>query len=402
MLRGKSILLGVTGGIAAYKAAELVRLLDKRGAVVQVVMTAAARQFITPLTLQALSGRPVLTDLFDLGMESRIGHIQAAREADLILVAPATANVLAKMAHGLADDYLTTVLLAATVPVIVCPAMNHVMYGHAATRENLARLQERGVHVVEPQAGELACGEEGKGRLAELSRIVETAVRVLTPKDLQGKRVLVTAGPTWEPFDPVRYITNPSSGKMGFALAVEASRRGAHVDLVTGPTHLPDPPFLTTHRVKTAGQMDSVVRHLAADADVIVMSAAVSDYRPEEEAPQKMKKSDRDLTIRLVRTPDILAGVGAAKKPGQVVVGFAAETENLLENASEKLRKKNLDFIVANDLTQPGSGFRCDTNQVKILDRAGNVEALPCLSKEEVARRILDRIANLMKKADHE
>jgi phosphopantothenoylcysteine decarboxylase/phosphopantothenate--cysteine ligase len=402
MLRGKSILLGVTGGIAAYKAAELVRLLDKRGAVVQVVMTAAARQFITPLTLQALSGRPVLTDLFDLGMESRIGHIQAAREADLILVAPATANVLAKMAHGLADDYLTTVLLAATAPVIVCPAMNHVMYAHPATRENLARLQERGVHVVEPQAGELACGEEGKGRLAELSLIVETAVRVLTPKDLQGKRVLVTAGPTWEPFDPVRYITNPSSGKMGFALAVEASRRGAHVDLVTGPTHLPDPPFLTTHRVKTAREMDTAVRRLAAAADVIVMSAAVSDYRPEEEAPQKMKKSDRDLTIRLVRTPDILAGVGAAKKPGQVVVGFAAETENLLENASEKLRKKNLDFIVANDLTQPGSGFRCDTNQVKILDRAGNVEALPCLSKEEVARRILDRIANLMKKADHE
>jgi phosphopantothenoylcysteine decarboxylase/phosphopantothenate--cysteine ligase len=335
-------------------------------------------------------------------MESRIGHIQAAREADLILVAPATANVLAKMAHGLADDYLTTVLLAATAPVIVCPAMNHVMYAHPATRENLARLQERGVHVVEPQAGELACGEEGKGRLAELSLIVETAVRVLTPKDLQGKRVLVTAGPTWEPFDPVRFITNPSSGKMGFALAVEASRRGAHVDLVTGPTHLPDPPFLTTHRVKTAREMDTAVRRLAAAADVIVMSAAVSDYRPEEEAPQKMKKSDRDLTIRLVRTPDILAGVGAAKKPGQVVVGFAAETENLLENASEKLRKKNLDFIVANDLTQPGSGFRCDTNQVKILDRAGNVEALPCLSKEEVARRILDRIATLMKKADHE
>ncbi|MBC7357570.1 MAG: bifunctional phosphopantothenoylcysteine decarboxylase/phosphopantothenate--cysteine ligase CoaBC [Desulfacinum sp.] len=402
MLRGKSILLGVTGGIAAYKAAELVRLLDKQGAVVQVVMTAAARQFITPLTLQALSGRPVLTDLFDLGMESRIGHIQAAREADLILVAPATANVLAKMAHGLADDYLTTVLLAATAPVIVCPAMNHVMYAHPATRENLARLQERGVHVVEPQAGELACGEEGKGRLAELSLIVETAVRVLTPKDLQGKRVLVTAGPTWEPFDPVRFITNPSSGKMGFALAVEASRRGAHVDLVTGPTHLPDPPFLTTHRVKTAREMDTAVCGLAAAADVIVMSAAVSDYRPEEEAPQKLKKSDRDLTIRLVRTPDILAGVGAAKKPGQVVVGFAAETENLLENASEKLRKKNLDFIVANDLTQPGSGFRCDTNQVKILDRAGNVEALPCLSKEEVARRILDRIATLMKKADHE
>jgi phosphopantothenoylcysteine decarboxylase/phosphopantothenate--cysteine ligase len=231
---------------------------------------------------------------------------------------------------------------------------------------------------------------------------VETAVRVLTPKDLQGKRVLVTAGPTWEPFDPVRFITNPSSGKMGFALAVEASRRGAHVDLVTGPTHLPDPPFLTTHRVKTAREMDTAVCRLAAAADVIVMSAAVSDYRPEEEAPQKLKKSDRDLTIRLVRTPDILAGVGAAKKPGQVVVGFAAETENLLENASEKLRKKNLDFIVANDLTQPGSGFRCDTNQVKILDRAGNVEALPCLSKEEVARRILDRIATLMKKADHE
>ncbi|SMC17582.1 phosphopantothenoylcysteine decarboxylase / phosphopantothenate--cysteine ligase [Desulfacinum hydrothermale DSM 13146] len=402
MLRGKSILLGVTGGIAAYKAAELIRLLDKQGAMVQVVMTAAAQQFITPLTLQALSGRPVLTDLFDLGMESRIGHIQAAREADLILVAPATANLLAKMAHGLADDYLSTVILAATAPVIVCPAMNHVMYANPATQDNLRLLKNRGVHVVEPQAGELACGEEGQGRLADLSLIVETAVRVLTPKSLQGKRVLVTAGPTWEPFDPVRFITNPSSGKMGFALAVEASRRGAHVDLVTGPTNLLDPPFLSTHRVKTALEMDRVVRDLAATADVIVMSAAVSDYRPEETAPQKVKKSDRDLTIRLIRTPDILAGVGAVKRADQVLVGFAAETENLIENATEKLRKKNLDFIVANDLTRPGSGFRCDTNQVKILDRGGQVDTLPCLTKNEVARRILDRVETLLQKVDHE
>lgn len=390
-LRGKTVLVGITGGIAAYKAAELVRLLVKSGAAAQVVMTRAARQFITPLTLQALSGRPVLTDLFDLGLESEIGHIHAARSADLVIVAPATANTLAKMAAGIADDYLTTVLLAVDAPVVVCPAMNHKMYAHPATQHNVAMLKGRGVWIVEPEAGSLACGEEGPGRLADLSVIVETACRALTPQTLCGKRVLVSAGPTWEPFDPVRFITNPSSGKMGFAVAVEASRRGAHVDLVTGPTTLADPAFVTTHRVTTAREMERVVRSLAPEAHMVVMAAAVSDYRPEDTAPQKIKKGD-DLVVRLVRNPDILAELGKEKKPGQILVGFAAETEQLLQNATEKLRKKNLDFIVANDLTQPGAGFRCDTNVVKILDRAGAVEELPCLSKEETARRIIDRI----------
>ncbi len=394
-IRGKTVLLGITGGIAAYKAAELVRLLVKEGAGVQVVMTRAAQQFITPLTLQVLSGRPVLTDLFDVGMESEIGHIHAARSADVVLVAPATANILAKMACGIADDYLTTVLLAAEAPVIVCPAMNHKMYAHPATQDNLAVLRRRGVRVVEPEAGALACGEEGPGRLADLSIILETTCRALTPQTLQGKRVLVSAGPTWEPFDPVRFITNPSSGKMGFALALEAARRGAHVDLVTGPTSLPDPPGITTHRITTARDMDRVVRTLAQDAQLVIMAAAVSDYRPEETAPQKIKKDEEDLLIRLVRNPDILAGLGKEKKAGQILVGFAAETEQLIRNATEKLQRKNLDLIVANDLTQPGAGFRTDTNVVKILDRAGKVEELPCLSKEETARRILDRIETL-------
>lgn len=394
-LRGKTLLVGVTGGIAAYKAAELVRLLTRSGAGVQVVMTRAAQQFITPLTLQALSGRPVLTDLFDLGLESEIGHIQAARSAHGVIVAPATANILAKMAAGIADDYLTTVLLATEAPVIVCPAMNTKMYAHAATQDNLNVLKRRGVIVVEPETGSLACGEEGPGRLADLSLIVEAACRALTPQTLRGKRVVVSAGPTWEPFDPVRFVTNPSSGKMGFALAREASRRGADVHLVTGPTALADPPFVTTYRVTTAREMERAVKGLAGDAHVVIMAAAVSDYRPEETAPQKLKKGDSDLVIRLVRNPDILAGLGAEKQPGRILVGFAAETEQLLQNASEKLRKKNLDLIVANDLTQPGAGFRCDTNVAKILDRAGGVEELPCLSKEETARRILDRIESL-------
>ncbi|MEJ5347138.1 MAG: bifunctional phosphopantothenoylcysteine decarboxylase/phosphopantothenate--cysteine ligase CoaBC [Desulfosoma sp.] len=394
-IRGKTVLLGVTGGIAAYKAAELGRLLVKEGAAVQVVMTRAAQQFITPLTLQVLSGRPVLTDLFDLGMESEIGHIHAARSADVVLLAPATANILAKMACGIADDYLTTVLLATEAPVIVCPAMNHKMYTHPATQDNLAVLRRRGVWVVEPESGALACGEEGPGRLADLSIILETTCRALTPQTLKGKRVLVTAGPTWEPFDPVRFITNPSSGKMGFALALEAARRGAHVDLVTGPTSLPDPPGVPTHRITTAREMDGAVRALAQDAHLVIMAAAVSDYRPEETALQKIKKDEKDLVIRLVRNPDILASLGKEKKAGQILVGFAAETEQLIRNATEKLQRKNLDLIVANDLTQPGAGFRTDTNVVKILDRTGGVEELPCLSKEETARRILDRIETL-------
>jgi phosphopantothenoylcysteine decarboxylase/phosphopantothenate--cysteine ligase len=395
MLSGKTILMGVSGGIAAYKAAELVRLLSLEGASVQVVMTANAQRFVTALTFQAFSGQPVCTDLFDLGAESEIGHIQVARRTHLALIAPATANVIAKMAAGIADDYLTTVLLAVTAPVAVCPAMNTRMYEHPATQRNLAILRDRGVHVVDPGVGSLACGEEGAGRLADLEIIVEAARRLVTPQSLSGRKILVSAGPTWEPFDPVRFITNPSSGKMGYALAAEASRRGAETHLVSGPSVLCPPSGVRFHGVVTAEEMNRVVSDLAPAMDAVIMAAAVSDFRPEKAAPQKTKKDSNDLIVRLVRTPDILEGLGSRKPAGQVLVGFAAETENLLENAAEKLVRKNLDIIVANDLTQPDSGFRCDTNRVKMLFRDGSIEDLPCMTKQDVARRVLDRIESL-------
>jgi len=396
-LKGKSILLGVSGGIAAYKAAELVRLFVKADASVQVIMTAAARELVAPLTFQVLSGQPVCTDLFDLRMESEIGHIHAARAAHLAVVAPATANVLAKMAAGIADDYLTTTLLAADCPVLVCPAMNTRMYQHPATRRNLEVLRERGCHVVEPGTGELACKEEGPGRLADLPVIVETARRLLTPPTLRGRRVLVSAGPTWEAFDPVRFITNPSSGKMGYALAARAALRSAEVHLVSGPCALAVPLGVTRHSVVGALDMERVVGELAPSMDAVLMAAAVGDYRPAEAASQKIKKGEEDLRVTLVRNPDILAGLGRDKAEGQVLVGFAAETENLLENASQKLARKNLDFIVANDLCEEGAGFACDTNRVKILEKRGGVEEWPCLGKEEVADRILDRVERLLR-----
>lgn len=398
MLNGKSILLGVTGGIAAYKSAELVRLLVKAGATVQVVMTASAQQFITPLTMQVLSGQPVCTNLFDLEYESQIGHIHVARAAQLVVLAPATANIIAKIAAGIADDYLTTVLLATTAPVLVCPAMNVKMYENPATQRNLETLRILGYHIVEPSEGTLACKEEGTGRLAELSRIMEAMQQVLTPSSLKGKRVLISAGPTWEMFDPVRFISNPSSGKMGYALATAAARRSAEVHLVSGPVSLLVPHGVYLHRVTTALEMHDIVKQMADRMDIIVMAAAVSDYRPSQTAGQKVKKTPGGQNITLVDNPDILAQLGQSKsktKP-QILVGFAAETEKLIENAREKLEKKNLDFIVANDLTQPGSGFGTDTNLVKIIDREGSVTELPCLSKEEVAERIWNRIEQLL------
>jgi len=398
MLNGKSILLGISGGIAAYKSAELVRLLIKAGATVQVVMTASAQQFITPLTMQVLSGQPVCTDLFDLQYESQIGHIHVARAAQLVVLAPATANILGKIAAGIANDYLTTVLLATTAPVLVCPAMNVKMYENPATRRNLETLRSFGYHIVEPSVGALACKEEGAGRLAELSIIMDRMQQILTPATLKGKRVLISAGPTWEMFDPVRFISNPSSGKMGYALATAAARRSAEVHLVSGPVCLPAPHGVSLHHVTTALEMHDVITRMAQQMDVIVMAAAVSDYRPSRSAQQKIKKTPGEHSIALVNNPDILAQLGQtrpADKP-QVLVGFAAETENLIENATEKLRKKNLDFIVANNLTQPGSGFGSDTNLVKIIDRDGSISELPCLSKEEVAERIWERIEHLL------
>ena len=399
MLNGKSVLLGISGGIAAYKAAELVRLLVKDGASVHVVMTANAQQFIAPLTFQALTGNPVGTDLFNLEYESQIGHIHLARAADLVILAPATANLIAKMAAGIADDYLTTILLATTVPILVCPAMNVKMYEHRTTQRNLASLREFNTHILEPEVGELACKEEGAGRLIELSVIVETARRLLTPASLEGKRVLVSAGPTWEPFDPVRFISNPSSGKMGYALASVAYRRAAEVYLVAGPSSLPPPHGVHFQRVTTAHEMRDVIMGHAPQMDVIVMAAAVGDYRPIAIAPQKLKKLQDEVNVTLVKNPDILGHLGASRGVSgrPILIGFAAETENLIENATAKLIQKNLDFIVANNLTQAGSGFGCDTNQVKIIDRKGIVTELPPLTKEEVAGRVFDRIEALLK-----
>lgn len=398
MLTGKSVLLGVSGGIAAYKAGELVRSFVKEGANVQVVMTSNARKFITPLTLQVLSGQPVATDLFDLDFESQIGHIQIARAAHLVVVAPATANVLAKAAAGIADDYLTTVLLATTAPILLCPAMNVKMYEHPATRRNLELLRANGYTVLEPDVGTLACKEEGAGRLPDPNVILEAAYRLITPSTLQGRRVLVSAGPTWEPFDPVRFITNPSSGKMGYAVARMAARRSAEVVLVSGPSSLPDPPGIRTIRVTTAQEMLEAIQEHSEAMDVIIMSAAVGDYRPLQVAPHKLKKVAGELTLQLMKNPDILASLGESRPAGstQVLVGFAAETEHLIENAREKLVQKNLDFIVANNLMETGSGFGTDTNHVKIIDRDGTVEDLPPLPKDEVAARILDRVETLL------
>ncbi len=398
MMTGKHVLLGVSGGIAAYKAAEIVRAFVKEGATVQVVMTANAQRFITPLTLQVLSEQPVCTDLFDLAIESQIGHIQAARSADLIVLAPATANLIAKMAAGIADDYLTTVLLASTAPVLVCPAMNTKMYEHPVTRRNLDTLAGLGHHVLCPGVGTLACKEEGPGRLPDPGEILEAAWRIVTPPSLEGRRILVSAGPTWEPFDPVRFITNPSSGKMGYALARIAARRSAQVFLVSGPTSLPAPKGVERFSVTTAFEMKTAILDLAPRMDAILMAAAVGDYRPLEVAPQKLKKVSGELTVQLVKNPDILALLGRQRGPSDrpVLVGFAAETENLVENAIEKLHSKNLDFIVANNLTQPGSGFQSDTNAVKVIHRNGSVEEIPCMPKDHVAARILDRLETLL------
>ncbi|MGO9315607.1 MAG: bifunctional phosphopantothenoylcysteine decarboxylase/phosphopantothenate--cysteine ligase CoaBC [Syntrophobacteraceae bacterium] len=396
MLNGKSILLGVSGGIAAYKAAELVRLLVKQGASVYVVMTANAQQFVTPLTFQALSNNAVGIDLFSMESESRISHIEKARLPDLVILAPATADLMAKMAAGIADDYLTTILLATTAPVLVCPAMNVKMWEHPATQRNLKTLAELGYQIQPPGVGWLACQEEGAGRLAEITDILEKAVKMLTPPTLAGRRVLVSAGPTWEPFDPVRFMSNPSSGKMGYALAKIAARRSARVHLVSGPCFLEAPAGVERTCVTSALEMRDVIAGLSPELDAVVMAAAVSDYRPSQRAPQKLKKVTEAHTVLLEPNPDILAALGDIKPPAQVLVGFAAETENLLENAKGKLIRKNLDFIVANDLSKSGSGFGCDTNEVKIIERNGAVTDLPPLTKEQVASEIWDRVERLL------
>jgi len=395
------ITLGVTGGVAAYKAAELVRLLQQDGFTVQVVMTRGARKFITPLTFAALSGQKVITDLFgdssggEANLESAIEHIAVAQRTDLLLVAPATADILAKFARGIADDFLTTLYLASTAPVVLAPAMNVNMWNHAATQENVARLRARGVTIVDPAEGYLACGMTGAGRLAGQAEIVAAVRDVLkADRDLAGETVLVTAGPTCEDLDPVRYLTNRSSGKMGFAVAEAAVRRGAKVILVSGPVSLETPAGVDRIDVRTAKEMYFAVLVRVGSVSVAILAAAVADYRPVEQHAEKIKKSDAALTISLEPTTDILADI--AKNKGQkIVVGFAAETERVAENARKKLVAKNADLIVANDVTAEGAGFDQDTNIVTLFSRDGRDLALPKLNKSEVAQRILDEVVRL-------
>ncbi|MGD8255215.1 MAG: bifunctional phosphopantothenoylcysteine decarboxylase/phosphopantothenate--cysteine ligase CoaBC [Syntrophobacterales bacterium] len=393
-LKDRKILLGVTGGIAAYKAVELTRLLALEEAKVRVIMTRSALEFVQPLSFQVLSGQPVCTHLFDLEAESRIGHIEVATEAEVAVIAPATANIIGKLAHGIADDYLTTALLACLAPKIICPAMNVNMFDNQAVQENLTKLSSWGFHQVGPDAGDLACGVQGLGRLAPLDEIMERIRQVLTPQSLEGKKVLVTAGPTREMVDPVRHLTNPSSGKMGYALARVAKLRGAEVTLVSGPTFLNSPYGVREIRVTTAQEMHQAVVEHMVQVDGVVMAAAVSDYRPKVTASEKIKKSDDNESLELERTDDILLRLGELKN-NQILVGFAAETENVLENAKEKLQQKNLDFIVANDLTAAGVGFGSDTNEVTILWPGGEVENLPLESKELIAAHIWDRVERL-------
>jgi phosphopantothenoylcysteine decarboxylase/phosphopantothenate--cysteine ligase len=390
-LGDKTVLVGVSGGIAAYKAAELVRQLLARGAKVRVMMTRNACEFIAPLTLQTLSQNPVATDTFSLTQESEIGHIRLADTADAIVIAPATADVIAKAATGIADDLVTTVLLAARCPTAFAPAMNVHMYEHPAVVENLARLRSRGVTLIEPGEGELACGYEGKGRLAEVPIIVEEIERILSRRDLAGERVLITAGPTQEPIDPVRFVSNRSSGKMGFAIARAAWRRGAEVRMISGPTALATPHGVERiDTVSSADMLGALARNFPWSS-ILVMAAAVADFRPSRPAASKIKKSDRGLRLELEGIADELPRL-AARKGNRLMVGFAAETEDLEAHAREKLKRKKLDLIVANDVTQEGAGFAVDTNIVTLIGADGYSQSHPKLTKDEVADLIVDRI----------
>jgi phosphopantothenoylcysteine decarboxylase/phosphopantothenate--cysteine ligase len=399
VLKDRRIVLGITGGIAAYKAADLASKLTQAGARVDVVMTAAATRFIAPLTFQALTGRPVYTDLWTPTPETALPHIALGEAADLVVIAPATADFLAKMAHGLADDLLSTLCLAARAPILVAPAMDVGMWAHPATQENVARLRARGVEIIGPAYGRMASGLEGWGRMVEPAELLGYIRRALGRNGpLAGRRVVVTAGPTYEPIDPVRFVGNRSSGKQGFALAQAALDRGAEVVLIAGPVALETPVGARRIDVGTAAEMAEAVWREAEAADVLLMAAAVADYRPAQSQPFKIKRGE-GLALELIPTVDILAGVAArrasAGKP-HVIVGFAAETRDLLENAQAKLRAKGLDLIVANDVTEPGAGFAVDTNRVTLIDARGRIEPLPLMSKAAVAEAILDRVVALL------
>jgi phosphopantothenoylcysteine decarboxylase/phosphopantothenate--cysteine ligase len=396
MLNNKTIVLGITGGIAAYKAADLASKLTQAGARVEVVMTEAANKFITPLTLRNITHRPVVTDMFELSSEYSLEHIALAEAADAVVVAPATANTIARLAAGIADNMLGTVVLATKAPVIIAPAMNDVMYKNSVTQENIAKLKARGFIVIEPEYGHLASGKMGKGRLPETAKIIETIERALGQKnDFKGKHIVVTAGGTLEPIDPVRHIGNRSSGKMGFALAEAARDRGAKVTLISAHVSLEEPAGMEIIRVKTAAEMKKAVAEAVKKANALLMAAAVADYQPEIIAKAKIKKeSAQNLTLKLVKTPDILSEV----KGNFIKVGFAAESENIIANAKKKLMDKKLDLIVANDITKADSGFDADTNQVVLIDKKGKAEELPLMPKREVAEKILDRVKGLLKK----
>lgn len=389
-----TVLLGVTGGIACYKAVELVRLLVQDEFAVQVIMTRGAMEFVTPLTFQTLSGRAVASETFDLTQESEIGHINLADSADLFVIAPATANVIGKIAAGIADDLLTTVLMATQAPVLIVPAMNIHMYENPILQENIRKLRRVGYHVLEPAQGYLACGYEGKGRLPAPEEIREAIRRLLKKKDLPDEKLLITAGPSREPIDPVRYISNRSSGKMGYALARAAMRRGAEVVLVSGPTTLDAPLGARLIPVMTAAQMYGAVLEEFPNCTTVIMAAAVADYHPAEVSDKKLKRGKGALELRLEPNPDILKHLGE-HRDGKMLIGFAAETEDLIANASKKLREKNLHMIVANNVTEAGSGFDGDTNIATIVDCHGFTRSLPLMTKDELADQILDHLLAL-------
>lgn len=394
LLRDRHIILGVTGSIAAYKIASLASMLKKQQADITVVMTKNATNFINPITFESLTGNRCLVDTFDRNFEFQVEHVSLAKQTDVVLVAPASANVIAKAAHGIADDMLTTTLLACQCPKIFAPAMNTRMYQNEIVQDNIKVLEKYGMEVISPASGYLACGDTGEGKMPEPEVLFEAIVRALTPKDLTGKKVLVTAGPTQERLDPVRYISNHSTGKMGYAIALAAVRRGADVTLVSGKTNLQAPSGVRFVPIVSAADMAEAVKTAASEQDIIIKAAAVADYRPAAVADEKMKKKDGELSIALERTEDILAWLGAHRREGQILCGFSMETEHLLENSRAKLEKKHIDMIVANSLRQEGAGFGADTNVVTLLTKE-ETEELPLLSKEEVADRLLDRLLAL-------
>jgi len=395
MLSNKTIILGITGSIAAYKAAEIASQLTQAGAKVNVIMTKEAIEFISPFTFWAITDRPVVTKMFDLASEFSIEHISLAKAANIVVIAPATANIIAKLAAGIADDMLCCTVLATRAPVLIAPAMETNMYNNPATQDNLSKLKARNFMIIAPATGRLASGKEGPGRLADITDIIGSICQVLgRGGDLVGKHILVTAGGTQEPIDPVRYISNRSSGKMGYALAEAARDRGAKVTLITAPTSLPEPVGVDVVKVNTAQEMRQTVENVTPRADALVMAAAVADYHPIKAAKDKTKKRETGLTLELECTPDILGSV----KGNFIKVGFAAESSNLVENAKQKLKQKGLALIVANDITATDSGFGADTNRVTIIDREGKVDSLPLLPKREVADKILDRVAEFLPK----